>query len=42
MIPFQKRKKMLITSPINYRKTYEFNPKKLTNYAEHVNTSTTT
>ena len=32
---------MLITSPIYYEKE-EFNSKKLTNYAEHVNTSTAT
>ena len=38
MIPFQERKKNIITSTINYEKTYEFNPKILTNYAEHVNT----
>ena len=46
MIPFQKRKrkkkKMLITSPIKDEKHTNSTQKKLINYAEHVNTSTTT
>ena len=38
----EKRKKMLITSPIKDEKHTNSIQKKLINYAEHVNTSTTT
>ena len=41
MIPFQKEKKIIITSPINYEKHTNSTQKKLTNYAKHVTISTT-
>ena len=42
MIPLMKRKKITMTVQLIFLKKIQIQPKKLTNYAEHVNTSNTT